>query len=81
MGLEKKDIEMMTISVPTVDYWEMRDDLDQLKDAINRLERTIEALAEIYRTERVKNWSGILDEMLRQRELKKGKPNVSISKQ
>jgi hypothetical protein len=72
MSLEKRDIEMLSVSVPVVDYWEMRDDLDRLEDSVNRLERVVEALIELYRTERVKNWEMILKKMLEKEERKKG---------
>lgn len=65
---------MMCISVPVVDYWEMREDLDRLEDSVNRLEKVVEALIELYRIERVKTWEMILHKMLERRE-KKGNRN------
>ena len=64
---------MMGVAIPVVDYWEMREDLDRLEDAVNRLEKVVECLIELYREERVKNWEMILREMLRRGEGKKGK--------
>ena len=63
--LDERDKDMMAISVPVVDYWEMRDDLDRLEDAVLRLEKVVEALIELHRNERVKNWELILREMIR----------------
>lgn len=71
MGLNKKDIEMMCIAIPVVDYFEMREDLDRLEDAINHLEKNVEVLAELYLRERVKNWELILKEMLDRKGVKK----------
>ena len=44
MALDDRDREMMAVSVPTVDYFEMREDLDRLEDAVIRLEKVVEAL-------------------------------------
>lgn len=71
MGLDKRDTEMMCIAIPVVDYWQMREDLDRLEDAISRLEKNVEVLAELYLKERVKNWELILKEMLEKEERKK----------
>jgi hypothetical protein len=68
MGLDKKDIEMMTMSIPTVDYWEMKEELDRLSDCVERLERCIRALALLHKEERVRDWELILKEMLKQGE-------------
>lgn len=68
--MDQRDKEMMALSVPVVDYWEMREDLDRLDDAVLRLEKVVECLIELYRTERVKNWELVLQKMLDQR--KKG---------
>jgi len=72
MAFDQRDKEMMTVSVPTLDYWEMRDDLDRLQDAVNRLEKIVEALVELYRSERVKDWEMILQGMLKEQDRKKG---------
>lgn len=74
MGLNEKDIQMMAISVPVVDYWEMREELDRLSDCVERLEKVIGCLITLYHEERVKNWEMILKEMLdRERVKKEGK--------
>jgi len=72
MSLDKRDMQMMAVSVPTVDYFEMREDIDRLEDAVNRLEKVVECLVELYRSERVKNWELILKEMLRKELEKRG---------
>jgi hypothetical protein len=72
MIIDKRDREMMALSVPTVDLFELRDDLDRLEDAVIRLEKVVECLIELYRSERLKNWKLILREMLRKEEQKKG---------
>jgi signal transduction histidine kinase len=74
MSLDRRDLEMLTVSIPVVDYWEMREELDRLNDSVDRLERITEALIELYRVERVKNWELILQEMLKQQ---KGNRNGS----
>jgi hypothetical protein len=72
MGLDQRDKEMMAVSVPTVDYFEMREDLDRLEDTVNRLEKVVECLIELHRSERVKNWTFILEEMMKKQDRKKG---------
>lgn len=64
MGLDERDHQMISVSVPVVDYFEMREDLDRLEDAVNRLEKMVEALIQLYHEERVKNWQLILQEMM-----------------
>lgn len=71
MGLDKKDIQMMAVSIPTVDYWDMKEELDKLSDCVNRLEKVVEILVALYHEERVKNWELILQEMLKREEGKK----------
>jgi hypothetical protein len=78
MGLDKKDINMLCVSVPVVDYWEMKEDFDRLNDSVDRLEKIVVALIELYRAERVKNWEMILQKMLEKQLIKKGNPNESI---
>ncbi len=65
--IDHRDKEMMCIASPLVDYWEMREDLDRLEGAVIRLERIVQALIELYRVERVKNWEMILQAMLNQK--------------
>ena len=72
MGLEKKDLEMMSISVPVVDYWEMKEEIDRLSDCVERLENVLEAFIKLLQEERVKNWEMILQKMLEKEERKKG---------
>lgn len=75
MGLDKRDKEIMALSVPMVDYFEMREDLDRIEDVAIRLEKIVEVLVELYLKERVKNWELILREMLKKEEQKKGNWN------
>lgn len=72
MVLENKDLEMMCVSIPVVDYWEMKEEISNLQDAVCRLERIIEALILLYREERVKNWEMILRKMLEKNEQRRG---------
>ena len=74
MALDKQDIETVKLSRPVaiVDLWALDDRVARLEDAVNRLEKVVEALIEVYRTERVKNWELILGEMLKKEEQKKG---------
>jgi hypothetical protein len=73
MGLDQRDIEMMCVSIPTTDFWEMREELDRLADSVERLEKVVECLIALYHEERIKNWELILQEMLRREEDKKRK--------
>jgi hypothetical protein len=68
MSIDKKDREMMSLSVPVVDYFEMKDEIDRLSSTVERLETAIQVLTELYRTERVKTWEIVLREMLNQME-------------
>jgi hypothetical protein len=71
MGLDKKDLEMMAVSVPVVNCWEMKEELDRFGDCVERLEKVIECLVDLYHKERVKNWETILNEMLKEKALKR----------
>lgn len=64
MGLDRKDLEMMSVSIPTVDWWDIREDIDSLTDTVERLERVVEALALVWKEERTKSWEMILQRML-----------------
>jgi len=75
MGLDRKDLSMLSVSIPVVDWWDIREQIDQLNDAVNRLERVAESLVELYLSERTKSWELILKEMLAKEEKKKGNPN------
>jgi len=70
--IDERDRQMMSISVPVLDYLEMREDLDRLENAVVRLERVAEVLVELYFSERTKSWEMILKEMLKKEESKKG---------
>jgi len=72
MGLEKKDVEMMAVSIPTIDWWDIRDDIERLANAVERLEKVLECFIVLYHEERVKSWGLILKELLRKEEIKKG---------
>ena len=74
MTLDKKDISMLSVSIPTVDWLEVREEIDRLNDNVNRLEQIVEALAEMYRQERLKTWELILMKMI-EREDRKAKGN------
>jgi hypothetical protein len=74
MSLDKKDIEMMAVSIPVVDWWDIREEIDQLNDTVNRLKKIVEALILLHREERVKTWEMILQKMMEQ-EQKKGNHN------
>jgi len=67
--IDERDRQMMSISVPVLDYLEMREDLDRLENAVVRLERVAEVLVELYFSERTKSWEMILKEMLKKGEL------------
>jgi hypothetical protein len=71
MGVDKKDLEMMAVSVPVVDYWEMKEELDRLSDCVLRLEKILECFIALYSEERVKNWELILRAMLEKQKSKR----------
>lgn len=80
MGLDKKDLEMTSVSIPVVDWWDIQEEINRLQEKINRvediadrLERIAEALIALYKEERVKNWTMILQAMLEKQETRKGK--------
>jgi hypothetical protein len=72
MTLEKRDLEMLCVSIPTIDLLDIRDELDRLEDVACRLEKVLEALVALYSEERIKNWEMILQEMVKKEERKKG---------
>ena len=74
MALDKKDFEMMAVSIPTADWFDVKDQIDRLSDAVLRLEKIVEALVEMYQKERVKSWEIILNKMI-EREDRKAKGN------
>ena len=76
MGLGKKDFEMMAVSIPVLDWWDIQEEIDRLEKIADRLESVEEALIDLYRTERVKSWEIILKKMLEKQE-KKGNRNES----
>ena len=75
MGLNKKDIEDVKLSRPiaVTDLWNIDDRIDRLEGITERLEIVVEVLFILYKEERVKNWTIILEELMRQRDLKKQK--------
>jgi hypothetical protein len=79
MPLEETDFQDVRLSRPVsvTDVWDIDDRIDRLQDAVNRLEKIVEALAEIYRGERVKSWEMILQGMLKEQERKKGNAGVN----
>ncbi len=74
MSLDRKDLEMLSVSIPTVDWWDIRQEIDRLSDSVKRLEGTVEALAELYKQERVKTWEAILTKLM-ERQDRKAKGN------
>ena len=74
MTLSSKDFEDLRLArpVPVLDLFDLDSRIDRLERIAERLERSIVGLGELYREERVRNWEQILQEMLRQYELKKG---------
>jgi hypothetical protein len=75
MGLDKNDVEDVMLSRPiaVVDLWTIDDRIDRLEAITERLGKISEALFILYKEERVKNWTLILEEIMKQRDLKKQK--------
>ena len=73
MALDDKDIQDVRLSrpVPVVDLWDIDDRISRLEEITERLKKIVDGLAEIYRTERVKNWEMILQKILN-KEMQKG---------
>ena len=67
-----KDHEMMCVSVPTVDFWDIQEEIERLGDAVDRLETILQAFILLYQEERRKTWKLVLDEMFERMEHKKG---------
>jgi pyruvate-formate lyase-activating enzyme len=74
MSLEKKDLEMMSVSIPVVDWWDIQEDIERLTEVVQRLEKVLDYFIAIYHEERVKNWEMILQKMIEKQE-KKGNRN------
>ncbi len=73
MGLDKKDFEMMAVSIPTVDWFDVREEIEKLSDTVNRLEAILTAFVELYRQERVKTWEMVLNKILEREDKKRGR--------
>ena len=70
MIFDDKNLELLSVSIPVTDWYDARDEIDSLRESVDRLQKVVEALAELYRTERVKTWELVLNKML-EREDKK----------
>ena len=70
MVFDDKNLELLSVSIPVTDWYDARDEIDSLRESVDRLQKVVEALAELYRTERVKTWEMVLTKML-EREDKK----------
>ena len=80
MGLDEKDLGDMKLAraVAIVDLWNIDDRVSKLEDLADRLEArenrlisAIETLENLYRSERVKNWQAILEEMIKKEDDRK----------
>jgi hypothetical protein len=73
-GLSEKDCQDVKLSRPVavVDLWDIDDRIDRLEGITERLEIVAEVLFILYKEERVKNWTLILEEMLKKQDQKKG---------
>lgn len=71
------DLEETKLARPVavVDLWDIDDRISRIEDCVNRLEKIVECLTELYLKERVKNWELILNKMLEKEERKKGNHN------
>lgn len=59
-----QDVKMAR-PIAVVDLWDIDDRIERLENTVERLEKVVTALAELYGEERVKNWELILKEMLK----------------
>jgi hypothetical protein len=69
MGLNQMDVEDTKLARPVavVDLWEIDDRVTRLEGICDHLEKMIAKLVNLYYQERVKNWTLILDEMIKQK--------------
>lgn len=74
--IEMNDDFKLAKSVAVVDLWDIDDRINRLEAIAERLEEVVGCLVELYRSERVKNWELILQEMLKKEAQKKGNGNV-----
>lgn len=73
MGLDKKDLQMMSVLIPVVDWWDIQEEIDRLEDIADRLERIAEVFLALYKEERTKNWEIVLQTMMKKHQNGKGK--------
>ena len=74
MIFDDRNLEVLSVSIPVTDWYDARDEIDSLRESVERLQKIVEALAELYRTERVKTWEMVLTKMLeREDKRRKGK--------
>ena len=74
MIFDDRNLEVLSVSIPVTDWYDARDEIDSLRESVERLQKVVEALAELYRTERVKTWEMVLTKMLeREDKRRKGK--------
>jgi hypothetical protein len=70
MGLDTKDKEMLSISIPVVDYWELKDELERLSETVGQLRDILSCFVQLYRQERVKAWEMVLTKLLEKEDKK-----------
>jgi uncharacterized protein Yka (UPF0111/DUF47 family) len=73
VGLDKKDLQMMSVLIPVVDWWDIQEEIDRLEDIADRLERIAEVFLALYKEERTKNWEIVLQTMMKKHQNGKGK--------
>ena len=71
MGLDKKEFEMLAVSIPTLDWLDVREEIERLSDAVNRLETILAGFAELYNRERVKSWELLITKLLEREDKKR----------
>ncbi len=73
--MDQKDFGDVRLARPVgiTDLWDIDDRINRLEDCVERLEKCIEALVLLYKEERVKGWTLILQEMLKREDDKKRK--------
>jgi len=73
--MDKNDLSKLHAAIPVIGFFEMRADVEQLTSTVERLEKVVDTLVNLYREERVKTWELVLNEMAKDLDQKRGDKN------